>query len=251
MAPLRAVLLLFCFVLKSWAQQGLVEFNQSAGAFFLADSSTAPVILVSNDEWIGVQRAAHDLALDVGRVTGLNGTVLTYPSSFNAQSSTPVVIVGTVGKSSLIRSLIQSGKLKVDSIQGEWESYLIQLVSNPLDGVSNAVVIAGADKRASIYGVYDISEQMGVSPWYWWADVPATPQQSIYVRNTTKTQPSPSVKYRGIFLNDEQPALTNWLNTHYTPGQYGPGFNRLFYSTVFELLLRLRANYMWPAQWGM
>jgi hypothetical protein len=183
-------------------------------------------------------------------VTGVNGTVFTYNSSFDAQSTAPIVIAGTVGKSSLIQSLVQSGKINVDSIRGQWESYRIQLVSNPLEGVSSAVVIAGADKRGSIYGIYDISEQIGVSPWYWWADVPAMPQQSIYVQNVTKVQPSPSVKYRGFFLNDEQPALTNWLNTRYPPGQYGPGFNHLFYSTVFELLLRLRANYMWPAQWG-
>ena len=250
MVSLCAFLLLLCFTLVSRAQQSLIAFNQSAGSLLLADSSTTPLIVVSKDEWTGVQRAVGDLSQDVGRVVGVNGTVVTYNSTFSALSTAPIVIAGTVGKSSLIQSLIQAGKINVDQIRGQWESYQIQLVANPLDGVSSAVVIVGADKRGSIYGIYDISEQMGVSPWYWWADVPATPQQSIYVQNATKVQPSPSVKYRGFFLNDEQPALTNWLNTRYLPGKYGAGFNHLFYSTVFELLLRLRANYMWPAQWG-
>ncbi len=251
MASLCAILILLCFGWVSRAQQTLITFNQSSGGLLLADSSTAPLIVVSDDEWTGVQRAAGDLSQDIGRVVGVNGTVVTYNSSFTAQSSSPIVIAGTVGKSSLIQSLILSGKINVDQIRGQWESYQIQLVSNPLDGVGSAIVIAGADKRGSIYAIYHISEQMGVSPWYWWADVPAAPQQSIYVKNATKVQSSPSVKYRGFFLNDEQPALTNWLNTQYPAGQYGPGFNHLFYSTVFELLLRLKANYMWPAQWGM
>ncbi|KAJ9610781.1 hypothetical protein H2200_005558 [Cladophialophora chaetospira] len=250
MTALRVIVSFIYFGWAIHAQQSLIAFNQSAGGLLLADSSTAPIVLVGDDEWTGVQRAAGDLSQDVGRVTGVNSTVITYNSSFNAQSSSPVIIAGTVGKSSLIQSLIQSGKINVDQIRGQWESYQIQLVSNPLDGISSALVIAGADKRGSIYGIYDISEQLGVSPWYWWADVPATPQQSVYVQNITKLQPSPSVKYRGFFLNDEQPALTNWLNTRYPAGKYGPGFNHYFYSTVFELLLRLRANYMWPAQWA-
>ncbi|KIW24133.1 uncharacterized protein PV07_09865 [Cladophialophora immunda] len=250
MSTLPVVLLLFWFGWSTWAQEALIAFNQSSDALLLADSSTAPTILVSEDEWTGVQRAASDLAQDIGLVTGLNATVVTFNSSFSSESASPVVIAGTVGKSSLIQALARAGKINVDAIRGKWESYQIQIVSEPVDGVSQAVVIAGADKRGSIYGIYDISEQLGISPWYWWADVPTTKRESIYVRNITKVQPSPSVKYRGFFLNDEQPALTNWLNTRYPPGQYGPGFNHLFYSTVFELLLRLRANYFWPAQWA-
>lgn len=250
MAMLPLIVSLACLWGWTWAQQGLLSFNQSAGAILLADSTTAPIILVSEDEWTGVQRAAGDVAQDIGRVTGLNATVLTFNSSFTAHSSSPIIIAGTIGKSSLIRSMVQQKKISVNAIQGQWEAYQAQFVSNPLDGIANAVVIAGADKRGAIYGLYDISEQLGVSPWYWWADVPVAQQQAVYVHNVTKLQPSPSVKYRGFFLNDEQPALTNWVNTRYPPGKYGPGFNHLFYSTVFELLLRLKANYLWPAQWG-
>lgn len=110
--------------------------------------------------------------------------------------------------------------------------------------MSSALVIVGSDKRGTLYGLYDISEQIGVSPWYWWADVPPKKKSVVYALNTTKTQGPPSIKYRGIFLNDEQPSLTNWVNQNY--GSY----NSDFHAKVFELLLRLRANYFWPAMWN-
>ncbi|KAK5221046.1 hypothetical protein LTR72_006604 [Exophiala xenobiotica] len=250
MATLFVLFAVLCSCWQVCAQQPLITFNQSAGALLLANGNTAPTILVSNDEWAGLRRAAGDLAQDFGRVTGVNGTVTSFNSSFTTNSSSLVVIAGTIGKSSLISQLVQQGKINVDATRGQWEAYQIQMVSSPINGIESAVVIAGADKRGTIYGIYDLSEQMGISPWYWWADVAAISQQSVYIMNNTKVQPSPSVKYRGIFLNDEQPALTNWINTRYPPGKYGPGFNHLFYSTVFELLLRLRANCLWPAQWG-
>lgn len=109
---------------------------------------------------------------------------------------------------------------------------------------------SGADKRGTIYGIYDVSEQIGVSPWYYWADVSPKSHDAIYAMKTTKTQGSPSVKYRGFFLNDEAPALTGWMNSKYPKGPYGSAFGAACYSNVFELLLRLRANYLWPAMWG-
>jgi hypothetical protein len=102
----------------------------------------------------------------------------------------------------------------------------------------------GSDRRGTVYGLYDISEQIGVSPWYWFADVPPQRHDAIYALNVTKVQGSPSVKYRGFFINDEAPCLTSWIMEKYD------GFNSGFYSNVFELLLRLRANYLWPAMWG-
>jgi hypothetical protein len=110
--------------------------------------------------------------------------------------------------------------------------------------------IAGSDRRGTIYGLYDISEQIGVSPWYWFADVPSKQHDSIYALKTTKVQSSPSIKYRGFFINDEAPALTGWMNQRYPKSQWGSAFGAVFYSHVFELLLRLRANYLWPAEWG-
>lgn len=159
------------------------------------------------------------------------------------------IIIGTIGKSKLIDDLVKRKKIDVEKTKGQWEAFQSSVVSKPFPGIDNALVIAGADKRGTIYGLYDISEQIGVSPWYWWADVPARRQSSVYALPVTKYQKSPSVKYRGIFLNDEQPALTNWVNENYPKGKYGPGYNADFYSKVFELLLRLRANLLWPTMW--
>jgi hypothetical protein len=125
---------------------------------------------------------------------------------------------------------------------------MTQLVLNPAPGVAQALVIAGSDKRGAIFGVYDLSQQIGVSPWYFWADVPTISKQTIYALPGTKVSKSPSVKFRGIFLNDEAPALTGWVEANFPPGTYCPGFGADFYKLVFELLLRLRANYLWPAE---
>jgi hypothetical protein len=118
-------------------------------------------------------------------------------------------------------------------------------LANPISGLASALVIAGSDKRGTIYGIYDISEQIGVSPWYWFSDVATALRTDIYALNVHKVQGSPSVKYRGIFLNDKQPALTNGVEEKYG----GVGYVSGFYTRVFKLLLRLRANSLWPTMW--
>jgi hypothetical protein len=195
----------------------------------------------------------------------------------NNSKATTVIIAGTIGKSDIITQLISSGKVDVSAIEGQWESFISEVIANPLPGVDEALVIAGADLRGTIFGLYDVSEQIGVSPWWWFADVPVRNATGIWALNAKKVQGSPSVKYRGIFINDEQPALNNWIkwvpfsfffsssgcwivvmvderlmgdSANYAPGKYGPGFNHYFYAKVFELLLRLRANYLWPAMWA-
>lgn len=112
------------------------------------------------------------------------------------------------------------------------------------------IISLGSDRRGTIYGIYSVSEQIGVSPWFYWADSPPQNHSAIYAMNATVTQDSPSVKYRGFFLNDEAPALTGYVDAKFKPSPWGPGFNAEFYHTIFELLLRLRANYLWPAQWN-
>ncbi|CZT52422.1 uncharacterized protein RSE6_13758 [Rhynchosporium secalis] len=174
----------------------------------------------------------------------------TGPTLLSHSASKTVIIAGTVGKSSLIDSLIASGKLDPAAIKGKWEAFISEVVISPLPGVERALVIAGSDARGTIFGLYDVSEGMGVSPWYWWADVPVRKAKGVWAKGARKVQGSPSVKYRGIFINDEQPGLTNWVNDNYEKGQYGPGFNHYYHPRVFELLLRLRANYFWPAMWG-
>lgn len=130
------------------------------------------------------------------------------------QPSSPgktVIIAGTIGKSDVVNALIASGKLDASPIKGKWESFISVVVSSPLPGIDKALVIAGSDLRGTVYGLYDISEQIGVSPWYWWADVPVKKNNGVWALGTKKVQGAPSVKYRGIFINDEQPALTNWI----------------------------------------
>lgn len=245
------VFLTFITVIAALGQQASIAFEAGDGGLMLAGAGSAPRIILDGRDWPGVIRAARDLAADFGRVTGVNGTVAPMNgTASSAASSGCAILVGTIGNSSIIDSLVKSGKISVGQTEGQWEAFQSQLVSKPFPGIDNALVIAGADKRGSIYGIYDVSEQIGVSPWYYYADVPAKQHSTIYAVDTKKIQSSPSVKYRGFFLNDEQPALTNWVNENFKPGEYGPGFNHEMYSPIFELLLRLRANYIWPAEWN-
>lgn len=186
----------------------------------------------------GVVRALGDLQLDIERVTGQRPTLRT-----EQPKGSPVVLVGTLGKSRLIDGLVASGKLDATALRGKWECFVITSVASPFPGVEQALVIAGSDKRGTIYGLYELSEQLGVSPWQWWADVPPKKRSSAYVLPGTHSMGEPVVRYRGIFLNDEAPCLTGWAKE-----KFG-GLNSKFYTRVFELLLRLRANYLWPAMW--
>ncbi len=149
-----------------------------------------------------------------------------------------------MGKSSLIDQLAKDGKIDSSALVGKWEKFITQIVENPFPGVKRALVIAGSDKRGTIYGIYDLSNQIGVSPWYWWADVPVKKQTELHVLPGIHTNSEPKVKYRGIFINDEQPALSGWAYE-----KFG-GFNSKFYEKVFELILRMKGNYLWSAMWG-
>lgn len=218
-----------------------ISAKKSSGSFPLVASGKAAALYLSDNEWAGVQRAARDVQADISRVTGREPQLLT---DAPAAGKEPLVLVGTLGHSSLIDKLVQSGKLDVSALAGRWETFVVQTIDNPLPGVKQALVVAGSDKRGTIYGLYDLSEQMGVSPWYWWADVPTPHQSSLYVAAGRHTLGTPQVKYRGIFLNDEAPALSGWAKE-----KFG-GINSKMYAHVFELILRLKGNYLWPAMWG-
>lgn len=198
--------------------------------FTIADKGKVSPIIVDSRDWKGVSRAANDLADDIRKVTGTKAEVAM------GQIKKGSIIAGTIGKSRLIDGLIARKKIDVSKIRGQWESYLIDLVDDNL-------VIAGSDKRGTIYGIYEISKQIGVSPWYWWADVPVRHQDNLYYTAGRVVQPSPKVKYRGIFINDEWPSFGGW-----TKEKFG-GQNSKAYTRMFELLLRLKANYLWPAMW--
>jgi hypothetical protein len=222
------------------ARAGYVESTESLDSFVVVRPGEAAAIYVDAADWPGVDRAAGDLADDVHKVSGVAAEVR---RSADHLTSHPILI-GTIGKSAIIDRLIADHKIDAAPIAGKWESWLTQVVDNPMPGVERALVIAGSDKRGTIYGIYDLSEQMGVSPWYWWADVPVRHRDAVLVRAGTYIQGPPAVKYRGIFINDEAPAMSGW-----TREKFG-GFNHKMYTRMFELLLRLKANYLWPAMWG-
>ena len=235
----------FCALIAAgscWAigEERFVEGEFHSGDFVLVRAGAAAEIYVDASDYPGVTRAANDLGQDIQRVTGIAPRVRHDGSELGAT----VVIIGTLGKSALIDRLIREHKIDATALQGKWESYLIQTVAQPIPGVSAALVIAGSDKRGTIYGIYEISEQIGVSPWYWWADVPIAHRDALFVKPGRHVQGEAAVKYRGIFLNDEAPALTGWVNE-----KFG-GYKHEFYEKVFELLLRLRANFLWPAMWN-
>ncbi|EPQ55955.1 hypothetical protein GLOTRDRAFT_121307 [Gloeophyllum trabeum ATCC 11539] len=252
-ASWSVLLTLFTPAVRAIGQATCVSFSPSSASFAVVRNGTAATILLSSDDWPGVQRAAGDFATDVQRVSGVLPTLANYTSGSGANSSAPI-IVGTLGHSSLIAQVVNNTGLDVSSIEGQWEAFLTREVQNPLPGISSAYVLIGADKRGTIYALYDHSEQMGVSPWYWWADVPTTPNSEIYFASSGCQHGAPTVKYRGIFLNDEAPALTNWAIEKYTNGTGSAAtnspFQSSFYTSLFELLLRLKANYLWPAMWS-
>ena len=239
--PLLFVFLFCCGSLFAFTlgDTPYIEYAASSGSFPIAANGDASPIYVDANDYAGVVRATHDLQSDIRRVTSLTPTI-THAAPFPAN----VILIGTIGSSPVIDQLIQNKKIDVDAIRGKWESNLIQVVAKPLPGIASALVIAGSDKRGTIFGIYDVSEQIGVSPWYWWADVPVPHRDALYIKPGRYIEGEPAVKYRGIFLNDEAPSLTGWVNE-----KYG-GFNHFFYERVFELLLRLKANYLWPAMWN-
>ena len=202
--------------------------------FCIAKDGKAATIVVDENDWKGVLRAANDLSDDVRKVTGVSSAVrLIDNGQLTIDNS---IIVGTIGKSKLIDRLIKQKKIDVKKIKGHWEGYCIDVVDGNL-------VIAGSDKRGTIYGIYEISKRIGVSPWYWMADAPIVHQDELYY-DEGRICDWPAVKYRGIFINDEWPSFGTWCTKHFG------GINSKAYEKVFELLLRLKANYFWPAMWG-
>ncbi|KAN0079908.1 glycoside hydrolase family 115 protein [Tylopilus felleus] len=241
-------------------QMTCVSFNStpSSSDFAIVSNGRAAPIYYSSEDWGGVQLATTNFAADIQRVTGVSPTLSNLTSSSIASLSFPSttypILVGTLGQSPLIDTVVNHTNLDVSSVQGQWEAFMTRVVPNPLPGVQSAYVIIGADKRGTIYALYDHSEQFGVSPWYWWADVPIKQSSALYVAASGCAHGSPTVKYRGIFLNDEQPALQNWAMEKFSNGTgayyTGSPFNSMFYTKLFELMLRFKANYLWPAMWS-
>ncbi|WP_293886294.1 MULTISPECIES: glycosyl hydrolase 115 family protein [unclassified Sphingobacterium] len=211
--------------------------RESGPGFLALVNNGVPIpMLVDPQDHKGVLRAFENLKKDFIQVTGHGPD-----QQKNGRSN---IIIGTYGNSSLIDSLMHKGLLDSSALAGKREKFIMTVVNKPLWGIDSALVIAGSDKRGTIYGIYELSALIGVSPWYYWADVPIRKATALYAKPGLYTQGEPKVNYRGIFLNDEAPALSGW-----SKATFG-GFNADFYEKVFELLLRLKANYLWPAMWG-
>lgn len=223
---------------------GIVTTSLSEDRFTLIENGKPLPIIYDESDYEGVKIAVRNLRKDFGRVCG---TMPSFGSVFGFGRGVAgnAIIAGSLD-SPLIKGLVSEGKLDVASIEGKRETYLMTIVESPNRFTKEALVIAGSDKRGTIYGIYELSEQIGVSPWYDWADVPVVHQDNLSIERGTRSVDEPAVMYRGIFLNDEAPCLTTWVRNTYGTN-YG---NHEFYARVFELLLRLRANYLWPAMWN-
>jgi len=216
----------------------MAQQKASAPTFDLVANGAAPAIFVSPGDAPVVEIAARAFAEDVERVSGTKPRV----SQGNPEGRL-AILAGTIGGSPLIDGLIADGKIAVDAVRGQSEAYTIALVENPTPGVAQALVVAGADRRGTAYGIFRLSEKIGVSPWVWWAEAAPTKRSSLTLDAATIVQGSPSVRYRGIFINDEDWSIRPWATANDPTGDMGP----TTYARVFELLLRLRANYLWPA----
>jgi hypothetical protein len=209
-----------------------VTFKKASDTITLADQMNSLPITVLDNEHKSVKRVTKDLQKDIEKVTGQT------PDIYTSLPHSPSVIVGTVSNTELVEKL----KMNTDELAGKWESFIIETVTLP-NHSSPSLVILGSDNRGAIFGVYDLTEKIGVSPWYWWMDVPVKNHDALYVKEGRVLKGEPSVQYRGFFLNDEGPSLMTWVRTHF------PDFTHQFYEKIFELTLRLKANYHWPAMW--
>lgn len=221
MRHIITILTLALCMAHATAAEPFVTFHSGAGMESLSDK-TGSITYDAND-WKGVVIAIGNLKEDLTKVSGR----CDYP-----------ICVGTLGKSKVIDKLAKKKVIDASQLKGKTEKYIITMANGQL-------IIAGSDKRGTIYGIYELSQQIGVSPWYDWADVPMDKHDSIYIKKGVYTDGEPAVRYRGIFINDEAPCLSGWIAEN-----YGGVYNSKFYARVFELVLRLKGNYMWPAMWN-
>lgn len=218
---------LFCVATLASAAPSFVSFGHGQ---LLLNQGGRVGIYVDKADLKGVAIAARNLAADINKVCGATSSTVQDPDAR--------IVVGTLGHSAAIDALAKRGIVKAGDLRGKREKYVVTYNGGQL-------VIAGSDRRGTIYGVYELSRQIGVSPWHYWADVPVERHDSIYIKGGTYTDGEPAVRYRGIFLNDEAPCLTSWVK-HAFGTDYG---GHQFYAKVFELILRLKGNFLWPAMW--
>jgi hypothetical protein len=243
--PLLAATAVLCTFLAALPAAHALEVTSAArpgpGALRLAGGTGAVTVAVDARDDPLVRFAARMFADDVARVTGKRPAI-----AATAGRARQMIIAGTLGRSGLIDRLAASGKLKdLDKVRGRWEATVTQMVEHPFPGVERAFVIVGSDRRGAAYGLIQLSEKIGVSPWYWWADVPVRHRTALALRASAPEITAPEVRYRGIFINDEDWGLHAWAKQTFEPEAGGIGPKT--YEKVFELMLRLRLNTIWPA----
>ena len=228
---------------RSLQAEADLTFSQTIGGFPLVGAEGNAVFIVSANDAEVVTTVTRCVIQDIKTITGKQ---LAFRNTVN--SGDLPIIAGTIGQSTLIDALIADGKADTTGLTGVWEAYALQLVEQPMEGISQALVIMGGTPRGTAYGLFEISRRIGVSPYVWWADVTPAPMSAIYVQGDKTQVEKPSVQYRGLFINDEDWAMLPWakktMDAAYN--NIGPGT----YERVMELLLRLRANCLWPAKHG-
>jgi len=211
-------------------------------SFGLVRASQPASVIVEAGADPALRHVGRSFAADLGAVSGRPPLQL----SSLAGAGREVVVIGELGRSPLVDGLVAAGKIQatdLKGVKGEWEAFAQVVVDKPFKGVDRALVIVGSDRRGAVFGAYDLSARIGVSPWQWWADVPVEKRSDVFVTAGSRSD-KPGVKYRGIFINDEAPALSTWAQNRFG------GANSKMYAHVFELLLRLKGNYLWPAMWA-
>ncbi|MBQ9141983.1 MAG: glycosyl hydrolase 115 family protein, partial [Lachnospiraceae bacterium] len=209
----------------------------------LADKAKKTVLLVEAAGFEGVKRVAGKVALDIEKVTGVRPEVV--DSLAGLDKETQVILCATVGKSPLLERLAGKELTVVAEVKGKREVYAFQFCKEPVEGFAEVLVICGSDKRGTIYGMFSLSEYIGVSPLCYWGDVEPVKRSELVIGSDIETvSKEPSVRYRGFFINDEWPCFGNWVCSHFGD------FNADAYEHVFEFLLRMKGNYLWPAMWS-
>jgi len=234
-------LFLLIFGATAFAQIKVTNKSEASNEFILSAQGKVPDIFIDVADYEVVNKVSALFAEDIERATGTKPQVLnTKPTK-----SGMAVIIGTIGHNQWIDQLIKQNKLNVSDIKNGWEQYIIKVIDNPFKGVDKALVIAGCDRRGTAYGTFALSEAIGVSPLYWWADVPVIKQNALYLQTTEYTSKAPTVKYRGIFINDEGWGITPWAAKTFDPelGDIGPKT----YAKICELILRMKGNMLAPA----
>jgi hypothetical protein len=236
-------LILFFFQVNLISAQFRIENRKSAdiNSFPIVSGSIQSSVFFDTCDFETVKIVANRLAKDIEMVTGVKPDVVSNLNSLPEY----VIIIGTIEKCSILRQLSESKKIDFSEINGHWEQFVARTIIHPIPGIKQALIISGSDRRGTAYGVFELSKAIGVSPWYWWGDVVPEKKPNLFLEPLEYISKTPSVKYRGIFLNDEDWGLQPWAAKTYEPGTGDIGPKT--YAKIFELLLRLKANLIWPA----